>query len=434
MGAAAGAAALGKVDGLRSLDALAQKTNVTVWAAPFAGTYAPQYDAWLNKTAPKALPDVQISSDYGPGQYAPMQSKYLIQAKSGTPDVIEGVLENLVTYIKAGLIIPLDDRFSAWADKSQFLQSALNGVMYNGQLYGIPYNLNARGMLYRKSVLKKLGLKVPTTWDELVNTAEAITAKMQSTVSMQGLGLCTDLTDPRGSQEWLSFFFQLNKHMFKLDPTTKKWALNTTPAEVAKVNQLYYNLFLGNANTPAVDPRTRGTNSYIEDPGYVTGLWAMVPMGPWIIGRQTQGALQKQILLEDTGVASLPVAPGGTHASYLEDKPYMINKYSKNPDAAWATIQYLASAQAMAFGVHVEGYTAPRQDVLSLPAIKSNWWVSSFAEIAPQGVALDPINWDPVNLAITTQTQSVIYGKATPMQAATTLCNQINHYLAQGLL
>ena len=74
-----------------------------------------------------------------------------------------------------------------------------------------------------------------------------------------------------------------------------------------------------------MDPRILGVNSYIEDPGYVSGLWAMVPMGPWIIGRRTQDALAQHILTRDTGIAPLPVAPGGTHASYLEIKPWMIN-------------------------------------------------------------------------------------------------------------
>ena len=150
VGAAAGMAALGNVGARQSISAqAASKTTVTMWAAPFAGTYAPLYDAWLKKTAPPALPNVQIPSDYGPGPYATMQSKYLVQARSGTPDIIEGLLENIVAYIKAGLITPLNDRFNAWPDHTQFVPASINGMMYNGKLLGVPYNTNARGMLYR---------------------------------------------------------------------------------------------------------------------------------------------------------------------------------------------------------------------------------------------------------------------------------------------
>ncbi len=404
-----------------------------MWAVPFASASvnAALYDPWLAATAPRALPNVQIAGDYGPGQYAPMQSKFLVQARSGTPDIIEGLLENIVAYIRAGDIAPLGDRFNAWADHTQFVPAAINGMMYNGQLYGIPYNTNARGMLYRKSILQKHGLRVPTTWDDLRYAAEVISAKEKN---MSGIAFSTDLNDPRGAQEWLSWFFQLNKHLFKLDATGKKWQLNTTPAQIARVNEFYYSMFYGNATAPAANVGTLGISSYIEDPGYVHGSWAMVPMGPWLIGRRTQDTLAKQILEQDTGIASLPVAPGGTHASYLEIKPWMLNKYSAHPDAAWQVIQFMASAPSMTFGVKLEGYIAPRRDVMGQAQIKSNWWTASFSEILPQGVALDPLNWAPVYTAIMTHLQSVLYKRVTPLQGATNLYNQLNQLLAQGVL
>jgi ABC-type glycerol-3-phosphate transport system substrate-binding protein len=411
----------------------AGKTTVTMWASPFVpGTSvdAPFYDSWLARNAPTALPNVRIPSDYGPGPYATMQSKYLVQARSGTPDIIEGLLENIVAYIKAGLITPLNARFNAWPDHTQFVPASINGLMYNGELLGVPYNTNARGMLYRKSILKKYGLKVPTTWDELLNVGEAISAKEQN---MAGIAFSTNLNDPRGAQEWLSWFFQLNKHMFKIDPATKKWRINTTPAQIARVNQFYYNLFYG-SKTPAANPQGLGISSYVEDPGYVHGSWAMVPMGPWIIGRRTQDSLAKYVLTQDTGIAPLPVAPGGTHASYLEIKPWMLNKYSAHPDAAWDVIKFLASPRAMAYGVFVEGYTAPRRDVQNQPQIKNNWWTASFGEILPQGVALDPLNWAPVYTAIMTHVQQVLYKQVTPLQGATALYDQLKQLLAQGVL
>src|SRR5579883_320098 len=377
VGAIAGASALG---GLRAL--AASNTTVTVWASPFVygiGPDAKLMDPFIQANIAKALPTIQLSTDYGPGPYAQMESKYLVQARTGTPDVIEGLLENVVAYVRAGDILPVTDRFNAWADKGQFVQSALNGLMYNGQLLGVPYNTNARGMLYRKSILKKLGLKVPTTWDELVNV---------------------------------------------------------TVAQITKVYELYYNLYFGSKTNPAVgNPAgAAGISSYVQDPGYVSGLWAMVPMGPWIIARQTQSSLAKQILLHDTGVTSMPVAPGGTPASYLEIKPWMLNKYSKNPDAAWQTIEFLSSAPVIKKWVTVEGFTAPRNDVLKSPVTTGNWWTKAFAELLPQGVALDPLNWAPVYTAILTQMQAVVFGKSTPAQAATALHAQLTQFSAQGLL
>jgi ABC-type glycerol-3-phosphate transport system substrate-binding protein len=439
-GAAVGTVVLGRAAGPRSLDALAaSKTPVTVWASPMVygvSAEAPVLDPYLNSHIAAALPDVQFTSDHGPGPYANMESKYLVQAKTGTPDVIEGLLENVVAYVRAGDIVPIDSQFKAWSDYSQFVPSAINAVQYNGQTLGIPYNTNARGMLYRKSILKKLGLKPPTTWDELVTAAEHITAKLSGTTGMAGVMFCTSLTDPRGAQEFLGLFFQTNQHLFKLDSTGKKWMVNTTPAELTKVLELYYNLYFGSSSSAAVGNQSgaAGISSYVQDPGYCTGLWAMVPMGPWLIARQAQGALQKQILTEDTGVISMPVGPGGKPASYLEVKPWMLNKYSKNPDKAWEVMQFLSSKATINEWVTIEGFTPPRKDVLNSPVVQKNWWARSFAELLPQGIALDPLNWAPVYTAILTQMQAVVFGQSKPAAAAAALHTALSGFASQGLL
>jgi hypothetical protein len=124
----AGAAVLGSTGALRSMSALAaSKTDVTVWAAPLVygvGPDAKLMDPYLQTGLAKALPNVQLASDHGTGMYASMESKYLIQAKTDTPDIIEGLLENIVAYIRACDIVPVDAQFNAWADKSQFVPAA----------------------------------------------------------------------------------------------------------------------------------------------------------------------------------------------------------------------------------------------------------------------------------------------------------------------
>jgi hypothetical protein len=92
VGAAAGMAALGHASALRGTGAQAAgETTVTMWASPFVpGTSvdAPFYYSWLARNAPTALPNVRIPSDYGPGPYATMQSKYLVQAPEPTDEPV----------------------------------------------------------------------------------------------------------------------------------------------------------------------------------------------------------------------------------------------------------------------------------------------------------------------------------------------------------
>ena len=123
IGAAAGAAALGDVAALTPPSAhAASKTQITFWCTPFvSGEDPPSFVKWFGQQQAKDLKSVTFSADYGPGAYDTQQHKFIIQARTGTPDTLEGLLENMVAYIRAGLITPLADRFNAWSDHGAFL-------------------------------------------------------------------------------------------------------------------------------------------------------------------------------------------------------------------------------------------------------------------------------------------------------------------------
>jgi ABC-type glycerol-3-phosphate transport system substrate-binding protein len=439
-GAAAALAAVGDARGLSRVMA-AGKVPITFWCAPFVnGQDTKVFLPWFLKN--DTLPDLSFTNNYGDGSYSDQQSKFLIQAKTGTPDILEGLWENMVAYVRAGILSPLTSEFTAWADHSKFFPSTVAALSYNGEQYGVPYNVNARGMLVRKSILKHYGLKIPTTWAELLETASYITTKGATTSSygpvlnMSGFGLCTNVASVRGPQEWISFFFQLNKHMFKLDAASKKWKLNTTPAEIAKVYQLYHDLFYAtskkNAN-PAIDNQYKGIDYSFLDAGYVTGKYAMVPEGPWMLSYGAYGggpgSISKYIIEQDTAIVPLPVAPGGGSGTYLEVKPLLLNKFSKNQAQGWEAIQFLASKKILGKWSADSGFIAPRTD-----AQASDWWHKDFGALVPSGVALDPLNWTAVFDSIFKVLQTVVYGQATPAAAGTALYNKLNQLLAQGVL
>jgi ABC-type glycerol-3-phosphate transport system substrate-binding protein len=434
-GAAAAMAALGSTTSLQRVFA-AGKTPITFWSVPFInGQDTKVFLPWFLKH--NTQPDFQFTTDYGPGDYGVQQDKFLTQAKTGSPDILEGLWENMVAYVRAGILSPLTTNFSAWADHAKFFPSTVAALTYNGQQYGVPYNVNARGMLVRKSILKHYGLKIPTTWAELLETAAYITTKGANEQSygpvlgMSGLGICTKVSSVRGPQEWISWFFQLNKHMFKLDPTTKKWALNTTPAEIAKVYQLYHDIFYvaGKNANPATDPQYLGIDYNFEDVGYVTGKFAMVPEGPWMLAYQAYGGQSKEIIQNDTAIVPLPVAPGGGSGTYLEVKPLLLNKFSPNQTAGWEAIQFLASKPILSTWASDSGFIAPRTD-----AQAADWWHKDFGALVPSGVALDPLNWTAIFDAIFAVLQTVVYKQATPAQAGTALHTKLNQLLAQGVL
>jgi ABC-type glycerol-3-phosphate transport system substrate-binding protein len=172
---------------------------------------------------------------------------------------------------------------------------------------------------------------------------------------------------------------------------------------------------------PAVDPNVRGTGWPVEDPGYVAGNWAMAPMGTWLWGRRDESDIAKDILENKTGIASLPVAEGGTPATYLEVKPIMLNAYSENSDQAWELIKYITSKEKMGQWLAESGGIPAREDSLQMPEFTESdigWWLQGFANELPIAVAQAPINWGPVSEANMRAVNLVIYDEQTPEEAA----------------
>ncbi|GAK59571.1 extracellular solute-binding protein family 1 [Candidatus Vecturithrix granuli] len=418
---------------MAAMPVLAQPT-LTFWNMPFnTQEVSPEYVAWWEENIAKALPDIQADTYYGPGTYDAQRKNFVVQAKTGKPDVIEGLVEDLTVYTKQDIILDLTEHFNNWDEKDQFVESTLKPLIVDGKLYGLPYNTNARVLLYRKDLFEQYGLEVPKTWDEYVKVASVITEKTNKEVF--GTYLCTKVGDPRAYQEFVSWFFQVSHKapVFKRD-AEGKWAVNATAEQFAQVLKLYQELVFANADFPALDPNQRGNGWPEEDNGYVAGKWAMVPMGPWIWGHRGDNETARAILEEKTGIASLPVVEGGVLATYLEVKPIMVNKYSKNIEQAWEMAKFITSRDAMAGWAWDSGFIPARKDVSELEQFKNSWWQQGFSAQLPNAVALSPVNWLPPQQSMLEAVNMVIYQKNTPEEAGKWLYDELVKQAEEGLL
>jgi ABC-type glycerol-3-phosphate transport system substrate-binding protein len=402
------------------------KQSLSFWNMPFVTQeVSPKYVKAWEADAKKALPDYSIDDFYGPGKYKDQRDKFLLQAKSGTPDVIEGLLEDTAVYVQKGLIEPLDSYFNNWPEHSQFIESTLAPLRINGKLYGLPYNTNARAMVYRKDIFEKYNLSIPKTWDELIQTARKITELSHK--KTYGFYVCTEVGGPRAAQEFISWYYQVSKRKNLFDVSGGKITFNGTVEQFEKVLTLYDELFKS-GDFPACDLNVRGTGWPVEDPGYVAGKWAMAPMGPWLWGRRTESDTAKDILENKTAITSLPHSADGVPATYLEVKPIMMNAYSKDKQGAWKLIEYIVSKEKMAGWLVDSGGIPARKDSAEMDVFEKagvKWWMKGFANELPISVTMAPINWGPVSEANLRAVNYVIYDKKSPRQAAEWLYNRI---------
>ena len=95
-------------------------------------------------------------------------------ASGNVPDMSTAQAGQVVEMINADAIIPLDDMIDE-IGRDRFYESPIQEMTYDGSCYAVPIYSHAFVMWYRKDLLEKYNLDVPTTWDEFNAAATAIT-------------------------------------------------------------------------------------------------------------------------------------------------------------------------------------------------------------------------------------------------------------------
>ncbi|MEM7267689.1 MAG: extracellular solute-binding protein [Pseudomonadota bacterium] len=82
------------------------------------------------------------------------------------PDLANWYAGNrMLPYVNAGLFEPVDD---VWEENglNDTLGSAAASMTIDGKKWGVPYTYYQWGVYYRKDIFEKLGIAVPTNWEE----------------------------------------------------------------------------------------------------------------------------------------------------------------------------------------------------------------------------------------------------------------------------
>ena len=241
-----------------------QSANEIVQWSEFLSPTTPIYsqrkvalDKFL-KDNPLPMPFAQ---DMGPALYRERAQRYLLQGKSGYPDIIEGTLEQVYSYVSAGMAYPLNDLFNNDAEKDVFEPALIEAFTMNGNLYAFPNVANVRLLIYRKDLFEKNNLSVPETWDELVNAAKTIKEKE----GINGFMFTTQTKEIRAFQEFMSFYYTLADKIYEVNGDKAVYVADKN--NFAKVLKLYKDIF---AVAPIPVP-TAGQPSatYMEVKGYV---------------------------------------------------------------------------------------------------------------------------------------------------------------------
>ena len=104
-----------------------------------------------------------------------LMKKYITLATSNSmPDFFLVNLLDTPTVVDMGLAAEVTPLFGE-EYISGFDEASLASASVDGVAYGIPWFGGASGVLYRKDIFDEKGIEVPTTWEEMVAAAQALT-------------------------------------------------------------------------------------------------------------------------------------------------------------------------------------------------------------------------------------------------------------------
>ena len=149
----------------------------------------PEYDIvrTLTERFMAEHPDITVTFDAMP--FDAMRDRILTSslAPSAVYDVI--IVDNpwMEQFAQGGYLLPLDDRIAATPDYDfeDFFEPLRDVATVDGTIYGVPYYNYALGLIVRQDIFDEQGLAVPTTLEEYVAVAQALTTDEMSGVAMQ---------------------------------------------------------------------------------------------------------------------------------------------------------------------------------------------------------------------------------------------------------
>ncbi|MFJ3089518.1 sugar ABC transporter substrate-binding protein [Streptomyces sp. NPDC086838] len=240
------------------------------------------YHRWDAQTLARCGKQLGVTIEQQSVPAAQVMTKALRMASSKSlPDVLQLDASEMPTFAEAGGLIPLKDLGLTTKD---IPEGIVNFGSYEGTYYGAARTVNTLALFYNKDTLDKAGLKVPTTWAEMRETAQKLTHGRQ-----YGLALSAG-----GAEDGV---FQFTPFMWSNGGDEKK----LDSPEVAGALDYWKSLLKDGSLSKST---VNWTQADVNDQ-FMAGNAAMMINGPW----QVETLNSKKGL--NWGIAEIPVPKAG---------------------------------------------------------------------------------------------------------------------------
>ncbi|MBR3117906.1 extracellular solute-binding protein [Oceanobacillus profundus] len=294
------------------------------------------------------------------------------------PDVIFQPHDRIGDLVLRGLVDPVN-----LGDKeTEYTQTALDAVQYDGEYWGYPAVIETYAMYYNKSLV-----------DEEIETMEDLMAiaERDTNASNDEFGF---LMEAANFYFVYPFFSGNGAYVFAND------AGNYDIADIGLANE--GSIEGGNLVQSWFD------NGYIPQdltPDIMNGLFqegkvSSVINGPWMVRDYSEA------LGDDLAAAPLPILDNGENPkSFVGVKSYMLSYYSENKEWAEDLMAYITNFDNSMTYYDVAGEIPARDDAMEDSIIADDPIFSAFAEQTTYGEPMPSVPamqqvWDPINNAL----------------------------------
>lgn len=293
------------------------------------------------------------------------------------PDVFFQPHDRIGDIVLQGLASPVDLGDS----KSEYTETAVDAVTYDGDVWGAPAVVETYGLFYNKDLVE-----APKTLEELMTIAEEHTDESQDKY-----GFLMEAANFYFAYPFFAGYggYVFNKENGAYDPKN----IGLANEGAVKGGELIQSWF-DNGYIP------KEINGDIMNGLFTSGKTAVVITGPWNIPVYTEA------LGDKLGAAPLPLLDNGEYPkSFIGVKSWMVSSYSEHPDYATELIKFLTNKDSSTHYYEVAGEMPPRNDVIDSPAVTDNPLMAAIAEQSTYGEPMPSIAemqqvWEPMGNAL----------------------------------
>jgi N,N'-diacetylchitobiose transport system substrate-binding protein len=201
----------------------------------------------------------------------------------------------------------------------------VDSATYQGKVYGYPYDVGVRALIYRKDLFTKAHLTPPTTWTQLQQDA----VKLQNdNPGVSGFAII-------GGNQWYYLPMVWNWGGNIAAQQGGKWVSGMDSSAAIAAYQFYANLLRVDKLSPSASANWQGSDA---DQAFSLGKVAMMVGGSWDLQAilATKASMQSQI-----GTALLPSGPGGNNDTFAGGSNLAVFKNCADKADANSFIQFL---------------------------------------------------------------------------------------------